>query len=128
MTRLTTALLASLALAIICITTGYSAPSKPIRPSPRSSQQLDRTTFLTTAAATFLTFLPATPAFAKDDPSKKGTKADPEFQACLSQCMYECTKPKGSEQRSRAECLPDCKKKCATTKAQMMIGTPATGN
>ncbi|GMH59084.1 hypothetical protein TrRE_jg3888, partial [Triparma retinervis] len=29
--------------------------------------------------------------------------------------MYECTKPKGDEQKGRAECIPECKKKCATS-------------
>jgi hypothetical protein len=53
-----------------------------------------------------------------------GTKQDPKYEACLSQCMYTCTKPKGYEQKSRAECLPDCKQQCATTKQQLMIGTP----
>ncbi|KAL3764460.1 hypothetical protein ACHAW5_000124 [Stephanodiscus triporus] len=52
-----------------------------------------------------------------------GTKADPVFQACLSECVYECTKPKGQEQKSRAECIPECKVKCATSKAQLMLGT-----
>ncbi|KAG5191140.1 hypothetical protein JKP88DRAFT_231474 [Tribonema minus] len=63
-------------------------------------------------------------AVAKDDPSKVGTKDDPKFQACISQCIYECTKPKGSMTRSRGECLPECKKNCATTKAQAMTGVP----
>ena len=64
------------------------------------------------------------PASAKDDPSTKGTKQDPAFEACLSQCMYECTKPKGAEQKSRKECLPECKQLCATTKAQLLLGVP----
>jgi hypothetical protein len=38
--------------------------------------------------------------------------------------MYECTKPKGIEQRSRAECLPECRQKCATTKEQLLKGNP----
>jgi hypothetical protein len=63
-------------------------------------------------------------AHAKDvDPALKGTKADPAFQGCLSECVYECTKPKGTEQKSRAECIPECKVKCATSKAQLMLGT-----
>jgi hypothetical protein len=37
--------------------------------------------------------------------------------------MYDCTKPK-VESKSRAECLPECKTKCATTKQQLMLGTP----
>ena len=65
------------------------------------------------------------PAVAKDvDPKVKGTKQDPSYEACVSKCMYECTKPKGTEQKSRQECLPECKQTCATTKQQLMIGTP----
>eukprot|EP00567_Pseudictyota_dubia_P004443 CAMPEP_0197438778 /NCGR_PEP_ID=MMETSP1175-20131217/5679_1 /TAXON_ID=1003142 /ORGANISM="Triceratium dubium, Strain CCMP147" /LENGTH=128 /DNA_ID=CAMNT_0042968575 /DNA_START=68 /DNA_END=454 /DNA_ORIENTATION=+ len=67
----------------------------------------------------------AAPAFAKDvDPKLKDTKADPKYQACVSQCIFECTKPKGDEQKSRAECIPECKKQCATSKEQLMIGAP----
>jgi hypothetical protein len=58
------------------------------------------------------------------DASLKGTKNDPQFEACLSRCVYECTKAKGSEQRSRSECLPECKASCATTKEQRLIGKP----
>ena len=56
--------------------------------------------------------------------SLKGTKNDPQFEACLSRCVYECTKAKGPEQRSRSECLPECKASCATTKEQRLIGKP----
>mmetsp|Transcript_4250 Transcript_4250/g.9425 ORF Transcript_4250/g.9425 Transcript_4250/m.9425 type:complete len:129 (-) Transcript_4250:39-425(-) len=74
-------------------------------------------------AATFL--LPTQSAIAKEiDPALKGTKADPEYQSCLSTCIYECTKPKGVEQKTRAECLPECKSKCATTKQQLLTGAP----
>eukprot|EP00339_Tiarina_fusa_P029103 CAMPEP_0116999110 /NCGR_PEP_ID=MMETSP0472-20121206/1942_1 /TAXON_ID=693140 ORGANISM="Tiarina fusus, Strain LIS" /NCGR_SAMPLE_ID=MMETSP0472 /ASSEMBLY_ACC=CAM_ASM_000603 /LENGTH=123 /DNA_ID=CAMNT_0004698455 /DNA_START=116 /DNA_END=487 /DNA_ORIENTATION=+ len=65
------------------------------------------------------------PAAAGDDAAKSGTKKDPTFEACLSTCMYECTKPKGAEQKSRKECLPECKQSCATTKAQLMTGVPS---
>lgn len=60
----------------------------------------------------------------KIDPAVKGTKKDPGYESCVSQCMYECTKPKGNEQMTRSQCLPGCKKQCATTKAQLMVGTP----
>jgi hypothetical protein len=63
------------------------------------------------------------PAFAADD-NVKGTKKDPVYEACLSQCMYDCTKPKGYEQKSRMECLPECKKSCAKTPEQLLLGTP----
>ena len=75
------------------------------------------------AAAAVLTSVPDM-AVAKDDAALKGTKNDPAFEACLSQCIYECTKPKGAEQRSRKECLPECKTQCATTKAQLLTGQP----
>jgi hypothetical protein len=64
------------------------------------------------------------PAWAAADAALKGTKRDPVYEACVGQCMYECTKPKGEEQKSRQECLPECKKQCATSKAQLMVGTP----
>lgn len=64
-------------------------------------------------------------AFAKDaGVDAKATKTDPAFEACLSTCMYECTKPKGVEQKSRKECLPECKSKCATNKNQLLRGEP----
>jgi len=112
-----------LVIAIIGITTGYSTP-KPSLQQQRQQQNriISRQSFLTSIASTTscLTFLGTTqPAFAKEvDPAVKGTKTDPEFQACLSNCMYECTKPKGAEQKSRGECLPECKTKCAKTKEQ----------
>ena len=67
---------------------------------------------------------PPQAAYAKDvDPAIKGTKKDPEFEGCLGKCLYDCTKPKGMEQKSRMECIPECKAKCATNKAQLMLGT-----
>ena len=127
MTRTTPiTLITLLVVAIIGITTGYSTP--PQKSSTQSTQQnpqlsriISRQSFLTTIASTScLTFLGTQqPASAKEvDPAVKGTKADPEFQACLSKCMYDCTKPKGAEQKSRGECLPECKKTCAKTKEQ----------
>lgn len=58
------------------------------------------------------------------DPALVGTKQDPAYQKCLSQCMYYCTKPKGDAQKSRADCLPECKEKCATSPDQKMLGVP----
>jgi hypothetical protein len=77
------------------------------------------------AVAAFMLVAPSTAALAASVPDGiKGTKEDPAFQACLSKCVYECTKPKGGlEQRLRAECLPECKQKCATTKEQLLKGT-----
>jgi hypothetical protein len=70
--------------------------------------------------------LPSVPAAqaAMVDESLKGTKKDPAYESCLSECMFYCTKPKGVEQKSRAQCLPECKVQCATTKEQLLKGSP----
>ena len=125
MTRQTTpiTLITLLVVAIIGITSGYSTPQKSSvqQKEQQRSRIVSRQSFLATVASTScLTFLGTQqPAFAKEiDPALKGTKSDPEFQACLSKCIYDCTKPKGAEQKSRGECLPECKKTCAKTKEQ----------
>ena len=59
---------------------------------------------------------------AKDKSTKEGstgTKMDPEYEKCLSKCLYTCTKPKGSETRLRADCLPECKEKCAPSQKKI---------
>ncbi|EED87441.1 predicted protein [Thalassiosira pseudonana CCMP1335] len=99
------AILTLLIVALIGTTAAYSTPKSTSQSQRQTSATVvNRSTFLATAASTCLAFLASSPpAFAKDvDPALKGTKADPEFQACLSQCVYECTKPKGMEQRNEA--------------------------
>lgn len=87
--------------------------------------QLSRSNFLALVGAGVTVATCNVPlAFAKDGDDLKGTKKDPVFEACLSTCMYECTKPKGVEQKSRKECLPECKSKCATNKNQLLLGDP----
>mmetsp|Transcript_1696 Transcript_1696/g.2418 ORF Transcript_1696/g.2418 Transcript_1696/m.2418 type:complete len:137 (+) Transcript_1696:158-568(+) len=109
---------------------GYSVQpllSSKIQANNHSECSMNRLTFLkTTIAMTSAAVLSnADDVQAKEiDPALKGTKADPAYQACLSKCVFECTKPKGDEQKSRAECIPECKQKCATSKEQLMIGTP----
>jgi hypothetical protein len=107
---------------------GSSSSISNSNTSLAAKTELSRTLFLSDALAlaSFIAVVsPPNPAFAADDSAaKKGTKEDPKFQACLSLCMYDCTKPKGVEQRSRSECLPECKQKCATTKQQLLLGTP----
>ncbi|CAB1109781.1 unnamed protein product [Ectocarpus sp. CCAP 1310/34] len=76
-------------------------------------------------AAAMSSFAFVSAADAKDDPALKGTKADPEFVTCLSDCIYFCTKSK-EQSRSRQECIPECRQTCAKTKAQGMIGAPRT--
>jgi hypothetical protein len=111
--------------AIITVFLFASANSLAV-PSERSS--CGRKSFIERSfglATSMVATSPVLPAQAKDiNPAIKGTKEDPKYQACLSTCMYDCTKPKGDEQKSRSECLPECKKKCATTKAQLMTGAP----
>jgi hypothetical protein len=90
----------------------------------RVPQLLSRTKFMVGLLPVFLVRVPA--ARATDE--LKGTKKDPVYEACLSQCMYTCTKPKGEEQKSRTLCLSECKVQCATTKQQLMLGTPLSSS
>jgi hypothetical protein len=121
--------------AILFISTaqGYTTPSSPSIKAQQSSsttstsaQPINRLSFLKTAfASSTLILTNANAAQAKDiDPALKGTKQDPAYQACLSKCVYDCTKPKGDEQKTRSECLPECKVKCATNKEQLLLGSP----
>ncbi len=91
--------------------------------TPVSPNDISRSQFLVTMGGLVAC---VSPAAAKESEALKGTKKDPAFEQCLSVCMYECTKPKGMEQKSRAECLPECKEKCATSKVQLMKGDPKT--
>ena len=98
-------------------------------PSSNHHKPLSRANFIATGAAVVGVVAVASPATAAEvDPALKGTKKDPAYEACLGKCLYECTKPKGVEQKSRQECLPECKQKCATTKEQLMLGTPSKKN
>ena len=60
-----------------------------------------------------------------------GTKSDKSFELCVSKCVFEETKPPpiGStverlEAKDRKTIVTDCRKGCAKTKAQMMLGEP----
>ena len=110
---------------VTAYSTSSSTPVNNQQQTQTNKKTISRLSFLqTTLLASSTVFFP-TPSLAKDiDPALKGTKNDPEYQACLSKCVFECTKPKGDEQKSRAECLPECKVKCATTKQQLMVGSP----
>ena len=82
-------LLVILLLAAVGRTTSYSVSKS------RSDFVSNRGAFLRdvgAGAATFL-LLPQSAIAKEIDPALKGTKADPEYQSCLSQCVYECTKP-----------------------------------
>ena len=108
--------------------------NKLVRPSPSFPRLVSRATVVSTTIFIMTLAMimgPATTttmsAFAKDivvDPSIKGTKKDPTYETCVSNCLFLCTKPKGDDQKNRQECLPECKMSCATTKEQLMIGTP----
>lgn len=119
-----------LLLALVASSQGFScnAPQTNTGQSTTQLQAMSRSQFLSSAFATAAVAATAAvplPAFAKEaDPALKGTKADPAYQTCMSTCLYECTKPKGEETKLRGECIPECKTKCATTKQQLMVGTP----
>ena len=102
-------------------TNGFGVPN-----NAPGEKVMTRSNFVSVIAGSVTVGAYATPSWAakNEDPSLKGTKKDPAFEACLSQCMYDCTKPKGVEQKSRLECLPECKQKCATNKNQLLRGEP----
>lgn len=103
---------------------GFGVGDKPSSPQI-STSTMSRSNFLAAVVGgVAVSTCGAAPSWAKDDPSIKGTKKDPAFEACLSQYMYDCTKPKGAEQKSRVECLSECKKQCATNKSQLLRGEP----
>mmetsp|Transcript_29611 Transcript_29611/g.68460 ORF Transcript_29611/g.68460 Transcript_29611/m.68460 type:complete len:140 (+) Transcript_29611:163-582(+) len=107
---------------------------------PKSPTTMTMTTTMTTSTSTLTrseffqatfgvaasVFLAAAPAIAKEDPT--GTKRDPAFQGCVSNCLYQCTLPKGELTRSRQECLPECKQKCAKNKEQLLLGEPKSSS
>jgi len=60
-----------------------------------------------------------------------GTKSDKSFELCVSKCVFEETKPPpiGStverlEAKDRKTIVTDCRKGCAKTKAQLLLGEP----
>ena len=68
-------------------------------------------------------------ALAKGGPD--GSKTNKRFEACLSTCVFDATKPApiGSgverlEAIDQKTAIRDCKKKCAKSKAQLMTGEP----
>ena len=111
---------AALAALLLTSALGFGVQSDR-RPVSATTNFISRSNFITTLGGLVVC---AAPVAAKDTDNLKGTKKDPAFEQCLSLCMYECTKPKGMEQKSRAECLPECKEKCATSKAQLLKGEP----
>lgn len=112
----------SIALATFLLTSvfGFGVQSES-RPHAVTKHSISRSSFIAAIGGMVVC---AAPVAAKDNENLKGTKKDPAFEQCLSLCMYECTKPKGVEQKSRAECLPECKEKCATSKVQLLKGEP----
>lgn len=118
-----TQILFAMGLLVACFSnaSGFSSTGNNNNKMPvQTAQPTSRQNFLAIMAGGLLTTAAVaapTPVWAKEQETyTKGSKNDPEVQAKLSVCMYECTKPKGAEQKSRAECLPECKAKCITAK------------
>mmetsp|Transcript_23167 Transcript_23167/g.54777 ORF Transcript_23167/g.54777 Transcript_23167/m.54777 type:complete len:123 (+) Transcript_23167:138-506(+) len=110
----------SLLIAFIsCDAFGLNSANSDSKIPVSATATTSRQNFLAAMAGSLMTTAALTapaPVWAKDIDYKPGSKNDPDVQAKLSLCMYECTKPKGAEQKSRAECLPECKAKCITAK------------
>ncbi|MGK3743331.1 MAG: hypothetical protein ACI90V_010187 [Bacillariaceae sp.] len=77
-----------------------------------SVQSVSRKNFLTAVLAGGIT---ASSTNAKAAWSKE-ISSDQAKENFISQCLYECTKPKGDEQKSRKECIDECKIKYKASK------------
>jgi len=102
-------------------------PQTKLSSTDLRAERCSRAYFLQTSfvgAITLSGAFPQAAIAAKTNPALTGTKNDPKFESCLSKCIYDCTKPKVDEQLSRSQCVPICKKQCATTDAQLLKGRP----
>ena len=68
---------------------------------------------------------------AGDKGSSVGTKGDKSFELCVSKCVFAETRPPpiGSsserlEAKDRPTVISDCRKSCAKTKEQLLLGSP----
>lgn len=87
----------------------------PVSSAPTTSRQ-NFLAALTGGVLTTVALVSPPPVWAKEKEYTKGSKNDPEVEAKLSVCIYECTKPKGEEQKSRVECIKECKAKLITAR------------
>lgn len=86
-----------------------------------------------------LSFSPVAPALLQLTPAPvfavsngaAGSKTDKGFEACVSKCIFSETRPPpiGSpverlEARGRVEVITGCRKSCAKTPEQLMLGEP----
>ena len=94
------------------ITTSSSCPQSYSKVDDVVSMSVSRRNFVTAVLAGGIT---ASSTNAKAAWSKE-ISADQAKDNFISQCLYECTKPKGDEQKSRNECISECKIKYKSTK------------
>eukprot|EP01039_Chlorochromonas_danica_P003243 gene3244-3553_t len=79
-----------------------------------------------TAAAAMVLSLGISPSYGGEKVLAK------EFEVCLSKCIFEETKPppvgasveRLTVTRPRGEIIRDCKKQCATSPEQLLLGSP----
>ena len=94
------------------ITTSSSCPQSYSKVDDVVSVSVSRRNFVTALLAGGIT---ASSTTAKAAWSKE-ISADQAKDNFISQCLYECTKPKGDEQKSRNECISECKIKYKASK------------
>ena len=94
------------------ITTSSSCPQSYSKVDDVVSMSVSRRNFVTAVLAGGIT---ASSTNAKAAWSKE-ISADQAKDNFISQCLYECTKPKGDEQKSRNECISECKIKYKASK------------
>lgn len=85
--------------------------------------------------ASSMAFLPASLSFVAAPAvvyaGEAGSKTDKTFELCVSKCVFSETRPPpiGSstdrlEAKDRVSIISDCRKSCAKTKAQLLVGEP----
>lgn len=73
---------------IVAVSHAYS-PGKIPNTKPNVDRTLTRQNFFKQAAAGLGVVMVTQPAWAKDKNAAEGTKKDPIFEQCLSQCEFE---------------------------------------
>ena len=93
-------------LLLITLVSSVHSLDRVLPPKTSNSKSImqTRANFITSTAAVLL--FPTTALAAKPPP----------YEACMSLCIYECTKPKGGEQKLRTECIGECKIVCKDKK------------
>jgi hypothetical protein len=109
-------------VASLAIVSAFTQPSVPKYSSTKLAAT--RQDFLKfSAAAVFgAAVLPTSATAAGFNPF---AARDPIYEDCFAKCMFDCTKPTESGQKTRAACRPTCTAQCEATKDQLDSKDPS---